>query len=215
MMEKKAAAIRILQFKITLMGSHPTIWRRIQIPAQSTFWDLHVAIQCAMDGWLDYHLHQFTIRPPQQPLRDTVHIGIPMSDDDDWGEEKLVEWKVALDDWFPKKVKQAIYTYDFGDSWDHSILLERELVGEPGQKYPRCIAGKRACPPEDCGSLGGYENLIKIVANPKNKRHKEVLEWLQLDRKEEFRPEHFDPSAIVFDNPSVRLRELKKHLHEM
>ena len=164
---------------------------------------------------MDYHLHEFRITLTKRPLREAIiHIGIPSKEDADWGMEKMTEWETHLDDWFPTKVKQAVYTYDFGDSWDHTVLFEKELTAEVGQKYPCCIAGKRACPPEDCGNIPGYERVIKIMANPKHKEHRETVEWLNLDSARDFDPEHFDPSEVEFDNPRERLKEVLAHKDE-
>lgn len=192
---------KIFQFKIILENIKPPIWRRIQVPESYTFWDLHVAIQDAM-GWCDGHLHQFetvTNKPS-----DKIYIGIP-SDEDPYEIKK--DWEEKISDWYDlEKNNKMNYTYDFGDNWDHKIVLEKILLCD-GSKYPRCIDGKMACPPEDCGGVWGYEDLIEIIKNPKHKEYKEMKEWLGGD----FDPEAFNCSEVVFDNPASRLKEMLKY----
>jgi len=185
---------RIYQFKITLWGIRPPIWRRIQVPETYTFWDLHVAIQDAM-GWADYHLHEFEITSPQS--RGKTRIGIPEGDFD---REVLPGWKQKIADYFTQENRTANYMYDFGDGWEHKIELEKILPREKNVKYPTCIKGKRACPPEDCGGIGGYYNLLEIMGNPNHEEYDDMLEWLG----EEFDPEHFDINEVMFDDPNKR-----------
>ncbi|ACR78816.1 plasmid pRiA4b ORF-3 family protein [Kosmotoga olearia] len=189
---------RVYQFKITLKGIKPPIWRRIQVPETYTFWDLHVAIQDAM-GWLDYHLHEFEIINPSTGLK--VNIGIP---DEDFGRDVLPGWKQKIADYFSMENPKANYTYDFGDNWEHKIELEKILPREKGVTYPVCIKGKRACPPEDCGGVWGYEELLEAIKDPAHERHEELLEWLG----EDFDPEHFDVNEVSFDDPNKRLKNI-------
>lgn len=185
---------RIYQFKITLWDIRPPIWRRIQVPETYTFWDLHVAIQDAM-GWADYHLHEFEIASLQS--RGKARIGIPEGDFD---REVLPGWKQKIADYFTQKNRTANYMYDFGDGWVHKVELEKILPREKNIKYPRCIKGKRACPPEDCGGIGGYYNLLEIMGNSDHEEYDEMLEWLG----GEFDPKHFDIKEVRFDDPDKR-----------
>ena len=185
---------QVYQFKITLKGAKPPIWRQIQIPETYTFWDLRVAIQDAM-GWLDYHLHEFEMVNPSTGLR--VNVGMP---DEDFGSEVLPGWKQKIADYFSMENQSADYTYDFGDNWKHEIQLEKILQREKNINYPVCIKGKRACPPEDCGGIWGYEDFLKIIKNPNHEEHEEKLEWIG----GEFDPEHFDAKEIIFDDPDKR-----------
>ena len=185
---------QVYQFKITLMGTKPPIWRRIQVPKTYTFWDLHVAIQDAM-GWLDYHLHEFEIPHPSTDL--TVNIGIP---DDEFGREVIPGWETKIADYFSRENQSAVYTYDFGDDWRHKIELEKILPTEKGVKYPLCIKGRRACPPEDCGGVWGYGDFLEIIKDPNHEEHQEMLEWAG----GEFDPEHFDAKEVRFDDPDER-----------
>lgn len=184
---------RVYQFRITLKGSKPPIWRRIQVPETYTFWDLHVAIQDAM-GWKDYHLHVFEVVDPSTVIN--VKIGIPEEE----YEETLPGWKQRIADYFSTENESANYTYDFGDNWEHKIQLEKILSRERDVDYPVCIGGKRACPPEDCGGVRGYEEFLDAIKNPKHEEHEEMLEWVG----GEFDPEHFDVGEIVFDDPDER-----------
>lgn len=187
---------RVYQFKITLKGIKPLIWRRILVPETYTFWDLHVAIQDAM-GWLDYHLHEFEIIDPS--TGEKVRIGLP-SEDYDWSRETLLGWKQKIAEYFSMGNRLANYTYDFGDNWEHIIKLEKILPRGVNTDYPTCIAGERACPPEDCGGAWGYGEFLRSIRNPKHKEHKEMLEWVG----GEFDPEYFDAKEIKFDDPDGR-----------
>lgn len=200
-MENKKSDIQkeVYQFKITLKDSKPTIWRRILVPEDYTFWDLHVAIQDAM-GWFDCHLHAFETIVPRGGF--PKRIGIP---DDEWESDDLPGWKEKIRDWFPKERKMN-YEYDFGDGWGHFVELEKIMPAQKGTKYPACIAGKMACPPEDCGGLGGYDNLLEILKNPGHPEYGDMVEWLGDD---EFDLTHFDCSEVEFDDPKKRLKMMQ------
>lgn len=200
----------IFQFKITLNESAPRIWRRILVPAGYTFFDLHCAIQNAM-GWTDSHLHGFRVSGNNGKDLITIQLPSPDGDDREFGDTRD-ERKEHIADYFDKKIKQCVYSYDFGDGWDHTVLFERALPKVSKTKYPQCVAGKNACPPEDCGGLGGYDRLREILKNPKHKEHKETLEWLCVDFPEDFDPFAFNKSEVEFENPKERLSEVEKEL---
>ncbi len=185
---------QVYQFKITLQGIKPPIWRRIQVPETYTFWDLHVAVQDAM-GWSDSHLHEFRILNPSTGLE--VDIGLP---DDELGKKILTDWNQKIADYFTMDNPSADYMYDFGDGWEHKIQLEKILPREQNVNYPVCIKGKRACPPEDCGGIGGYYNLLEIISDPENEEYEEMMEWVG----GKFDPEHFDVKEVSFDDPDKR-----------
>ncbi len=188
----------IYQFKITLKKIKPTIWRRIQVPETYTFWDLHVAIQNAM-GWENSHLHQFQIINPK--LNKKVLIGIPLNDG--WASEfTLPGWKTPISSYFSSSNKLAIYEYDFGDDWEHKIVLEKIIPSEPNAKYPCCLAGERACPPEDCGGVWGYEELLEIIKDPNDEEYQGRIEWLG----REFNPEGFKLKTVKFGDPKEHLK---------
>ncbi len=206
-MKKQQHSEKILQFKVVLNDSVPRIWRRIVVPADYTFFALHCAIQNAM-GWTDSHLHAF--RVGERRGRDRITIQFPDPEMEDWGGDTRDERKEHVSDYFGKTIKQCVYDYDFGDSWEHTILLERELPHDPKAVYPQCTGGENACPPEDCGGVWGYENLQKILKDPKHKEHADMLEWLCIDDPEEFNPHEFNPAEIEFENPKQRLKEWNK-----
>ena len=131
---------------------------------------LHEYLQAAF-GWENYHLHQFEI--------DGTCYGPPEPDGMDFGLEMEDETEAALSALLPKVKKKArwTYEYDFGDGWRHEIVFEGHSPLEKGQKYPLCVEGRRACPPEDCGGPFGYADYLVAIADPKHERHEELLEW--------------------------------------
>ena len=164
---------QVYQFKISLLEIRPTIWRQIQVPDSYTILDLHNAIQSAM-GWDNFHLYKFT-------------MGMY---DDSISEDSKIKNIFSL------KRNKAHYEYDFGDSWEHEVLLEKILPAIPVVKYPVCIAGKRACPPEDCGGTPGYNNLLMVIKNPRDAEYRNMMEWLG----KKFYPEKFNPEDVCFDS---------------
>ena len=185
-------------FEVALQRVEPTVWREIQVPSDYSFWDLHVAIQDAM-GWLDYHLHEFEIASPT--TGELERIGIP---DDAFDDEQpaLPSWGLQISDYFSSEYPRATYTYDFGDDWLHTVTLRGVVERVPRMKYPRCVAGKRACPPEDCGGESGYEGFLDAIQNPQHEEHDSMLEWVGGS----FDPEAFDAKSVHFDDPGERWR---------
>lgn len=192
-----AAKRRLFQFHVCLRDIEPTIWRRIQVPADYTFWDLHVAIQDAM-GWQDYHLHVFRFYDPH--TRDEVEIGIPDFEVARAEDTCLAGWEVPIKKHFAEPGDLSVYTYDFGDGWNHRITLEAVVRAVPRKRYPVCTDGQRACPPEDCGGPMGYQGLLEIMRDPDHERYEDMLEWLG----GRFDPEVFNPTKVKFDNPDKR-----------
>jgi hypothetical protein len=191
---------KVYQFKITLRGIRPPIWRRIQVPDNYTFWDLHVAIQDAM-GWFDAHLHAFEVANPKTGL--VEEIGIPEEDFNRGNHRTIAGWKRKIAQYFSEENTKARYVYDFGDDWVHDIKLEKILPGDKDVSYPQCLAGKRACPTEDCGGIWGYEELLEIVSDPEHEQHEEMVEWLG---DEDFDPDYFDRTEVQFGDPKERLK---------
>lgn len=189
--------VNIYQFKITLQYIKPAIWRRIQVPGSYSFWDLHCAIQDSM-GWDDSHLHEFVIFNPKSGIEN--RIGLPC---DGWEDlDLLTGWETKISSYFSLENKKAIYTYDFGDGWSHQVVLEKILPIDPQLQYPHCSAGKRACPPEDCGGVPGYECLLQAMSDPRHPEYKNYIEWLGC----KFDSEKFNSAFIRFNNPSRRLK---------
>jgi len=182
----------IYQLKISMKGIVPQIWRRIQVPENYTFLDLHDAIQAAMN-WEDYHLHEFEMQNPKTGMLD--RIGTEGDDYEAFSDESLVpENKAKISKYFTLENKVALYTYDFGDNWQVKIRLEKILPRKEGVKYPVCTAGKRAAVPEDIGGIGGYENMLEILEDPEHEEYEDTVEWLG----EDFDPEYFDPKDVSF-----------------
>lgn len=191
----------IFQFKVTLLEIKPAIWRRFQVPASYNFWDLHVAVQDVM-GWVDYHLHAF--RCPELNQKDE-EIGIPDDAFDDL--VVLPSWEVAIYKHFKMPGDKVQYEYDFGDSWEHELLLEGILLKEKGVQYPRCLTGKRACPPEDCGGIPGYYRLLDVLKDPSDEEYESMIGWLNghVKKYHPYDPNEFNVENIRFDNPQQRL----------
>ncbi len=192
----------IHQFEITLEYTAPPIWRRIELPSDATFWDLHCAINDAM-GWEDEHLHAFEMGDRRHP----VTIGIPM-DGAPWGAaDEQADWDVTITDHFQQPGDQCIYEYDFGDGWRHKVQLRHVLPHEAGVTYPRCTDGARACPPEDCGGVPGYAQICEVLNDPAqiDEDTEELLEWVGND----FDPEHFNPGEVRFRSAAKRLKALR------
>jgi len=184
----------ICQFKIELLGSDPSIWRRIQVPERYSFWDLHVAIQDAM-GWLDCHLHAFRFGQSRFP---SWEIGIPS--DDDFSDIKILPgWEIEIQERFSVGTS-CIYEYDFGDCWSHELTLEGIILAEKGRRYPICLEGELSCPPEDCGGIPGFYLLLEVLKDLEDEEYENITSWLG----GEYRPDSFDPADIKFDNPSKR-----------
>jgi Plasmid pRiA4b ORF-3-like protein len=157
----------ILELDITLKSSKPKIWRRVHVPSSLTFHKLHEVIQKAM-GWHDYHLYVFE-------LDRYSSIGIPS--DDDW-EEVIDSRKLKIGDYFQQVKDKIVYEYDFGDSWEHNVVLKKMLDADPNVTYPIVTAGAMACPPEDCGGIWGYTELLDVIKDPSDEKHEDILEWL-------------------------------------
>ena len=190
----------VFQFKITLIGAEPPIWRRIQVPGSYTFYDLHVAVQNAM-GWTDSHLHAYEI-PGDTPAR----IESPYTLEDMHEEPDAFTTEAKISSFLKKEGDTAIYEYDFGDGWRHEVLLEHILPKDPGIKYPACLDGKRACPPEDCGGLGGYAGCVK-VATGELVPHEDDDDFRLIAWLDGWQPEKFSPKDVVFENSRTRFLE--------
>lgn len=193
----------VYQFKIALDHITPLISRTIQVPENYSFWDLHVAIQDAM-GWQDYHLHEFKLMDPKD--RREKRIGIP-DDENPFDYKTFPGWEEPIAEYFSLDNPFAEYDYDFGDNWEHTIKLEKILEKQPDTKYPVCIDGERACPPEDCGGPWGYTDLLEALADKNHEEHANMKRWLggKLDS------EGFDPKKVKFDNPHKRWKRAFEH----
>lgn len=180
----------LLQFKITLNGIRPPIWRRVLVPEGLSLSGLHDVIQEVM-GWTDTHLHGFH--------RNGERFGIPDPDCD--GERVDDERTVTVKDLGLSVQDRLGYEYDFGDGWEHVLTVEKVLKTGAYQT-PVCLKGARSCPPEDCGGAWGYENLLKILKDPEHEEYEQWKTWLP----EDFDPEHFDLAEV---NSALSLRKWK------
>ena len=173
----------VYQLKVTLEDIRPPIWRRIQVRGDVTLHKLHEILKVAM-GWGGYHLHQFIVG-------EESYSEISKENDifaDEFKDEKRAKMnKIA-----PVENFKFIYEYDFGDSWYHDILVEKIFQPEEDLKYLVCLKGKRASPPEDCGGVPGYYELLEAMKDPEHPEHEHMLEWLG----GEFDPEKFDLDEI-------------------
>lgn len=168
----------ILKLKIQLDGAtKPPIWREVEVADTAHLGNLHYIIQAAM-GWDCSHLHHFFNNSGD------YYGEISEFSDDDVTDELTVQIKTLL----TKKGDKLKYEYDFGDSWLHTISVLELKEAEKGVKYPRLLAGKGACPPEDCGGVWGYADLKEIMKNPEHEDYEEMSEWLSDD----FDPNEFD-----------------------
>lgn len=167
--------------KVTLRGTKPPIWRRFEVPSELTLSQLHTVIQRGF-GWQGGHMWLF-----ETPAGD---FGVP---DADLGFRNAASLRLSA---VAAASRDRIrYEYDFGDSWEHDIVVELVLPAEPGKAYPRCTGGKRACPPEDCGGVWGYYELLEVLADPSCDEHAERLDWLGLESAADFDPASFDQDA--------------------
>jgi len=186
----------IYQIKVTLLGTKPPIWRSLLVPAAMTLARLHDALQMTM-GWEDSHLHQYEIAGQR--------YGVP-DPEMDFGDPTINEKTVHLSDVLGSAGAEAIYTYDFGDGWEHSILVEKLMKSEPGTAYPVCTGGKCHCPPEDCGGVYGYYDFLEAIGDPDHEQHEEMLEWIG---------GHFDPTAFSVEEINAKLANLQRRSPEL
>ncbi|MBN1567168.1 MAG: plasmid pRiA4b ORF-3 family protein [Acidobacteria bacterium] len=160
------APTSIYQLKVTLRDSHPAIWRRIQVPDTILLPHLHGVLQLAM-GWTNSHLHLFQVGE--------LNFAEPSPDDD----FPVIDYcSVQLNQVAPAVADSLVYLYDFGDSWEHDIVVEKILPGDTGTHNLSCLDGQRACPPEDVGGVWGYADFVKAIRNPRHPEHAEMLEWV-------------------------------------
>ncbi len=177
----------LLQLKMTLHWSEPKIWRRIVVASDMPVEDLHYAIQIAM-GWENEHLHHFykvvnRVRVFYEPDTEDFFAGYF-----DFLPKKLNYEKLKVVDLVQNPKDKLFYEYDFGDGWLHDIVLEKLLPMEEDFTAPRCIEGEMACPPEDCGGIYGYYQMLEVLKNKKHPEHRELKDWMG----GKFDPEEFD-----------------------
>lgn len=189
----------VYQFKITLEELEPEIWRLIEVPSDCTFQEFNEIILAAM-GWNGDHLHEFRIHNPKTGHEDNITAEESLNEGWDDPEDFVFDHKVRLDEYFSESNRTAKHNYNFYVEWSHSIVFQKELVPEPGIKYPRCIDGERACPPEECGGSWGYENFMQIRKKPRPKlssKERERMDWFG----------DFDPELFSVDEVNERFKD--------
>jgi hypothetical protein len=183
------AAGKAYQLRIELQEIEPRIWRTLRVPGSITLARLHKIFQIVFD-WTDTHLHEFTIGG--------THYGIP---DPDFDEIKIVrETGVTLEEVLTPSIERFLYSYDFGDGWEHEIQIERIVTMQPDEPRILCLEGANACPPEDVGGPYSYAKFLKIIGNPKHPEHRATLSWCG---------GAFDPTGFDLQAVNKRLRRLK------
>ena len=174
----------IYQIQISLNYFKSKIWRRLLIPSDLLLSDFHKIIQTSM-GWKNSHLHHF--------IKNQTFYSERLYDDDLWDDFDNVDYrKIKISDLLKEENEKIIYEYDFGDSWNHDIILEKILTRDNQLKYPICLSGKMNCPPEDCGGIGGYSEMLEILKQPDHEEYESYIEWLG----GEFDPEYFNMNEV-------------------
>jgi hypothetical protein len=158
----------LFQLKVTLRDIQPAIWWRMMVWEDTTLAQLHTILQIVM-SWEDYHLHDFVIGRRR--------YSVPDPDDDMYERKVIDEQRVRLGEVVSRVGTQFTYLYDFGDSWEHDLLLEAILLPEPAMQYPTCIGGERRTPPEDVGGTSGYEEYLAVLDDPEHEEHENMLQW--------------------------------------
>lgn len=190
MATRSPGSVPVYQIKVTLKHTHPPIWRRILLSADTSLARLHHILQVAM-GWEEAHLHEFIVGGEEYGPTE-------LGEDLDVLDERRLQLAQALR--APKD--KLLYVYDMGDNWEHEVLLEKVLSPADAEgPLPRVITGKRAGPPEDVGGVWGYADFLEAIADPENPEHDEYLEWVG----EEFDPEAFDLQAANRELQGLRV----------
>jgi hypothetical protein len=190
----------VFQFRVELDDIEPAIWRRILVPSHYNFWALHVAIQDAM-GWFDYHLHHFEIKAKHH--RKIAHIGIPNFEGFDPDHNVFPGWEIPTAAFFNDLGVTAKYLYDYGDHWSHTVQLEGHIYKAKKQPYPQCIDGARACPPEDCGGIYGFQDMLEALSDSSHPEHERMMEWTA----GVYDPNRFHKEGVRFDDPYKRWKK--------
>ena len=173
--------------RVTLLSVEPTVSRRFVVPSETKLPKFNRMLETVM-GWEGYHLHMFEI--------EDLRIGAPDEDDDDVIDERRITVKQLL----PRVDSRLRWAYDFGDNWQHEVVSEAIEQPSSNVRYPMCVDGERAGPPEDCGGVGGYEHLVAVLGDPSHEEHEFLTEWA---------PPGFDPAVFVLVAANRRLRRVR------
>jgi hypothetical protein len=181
---------KVYQLKISLMDSNPEIWRRVLVSGNTTLGKLHRIIQHVMD-WTDSHLHEFIVKDVSYADPDPE-----MEMDRSKNENRIRLYEIA-----PVAKSSFVYVYDFGDGWEHKIKVEKIMDHhERFSGRPVCLEGESACPPEDCGGIYGYYDMLEIIKNPKHPEYNDTMEWLGGE---------FDPNVFDLDETNQILKKMR------
>lgn len=187
----------VIQLKITLKSTEPAIWRRLQVEKTTTFFELHHIIQIAF-GWKNYHLYEFNSDGHKIGAPDDYMANIHSND------EGVIDARdITLESLIVELGEIFSYLYDFGDSWNHIIIIEKFLPKELAKKYPICMDGALACPPEDCGGIPGFYNLLDILKDKQHPEYKESKRWVG---------KNFNPSFFDNEKANKTLARLDKYI---
>jgi hypothetical protein len=187
--EKVLLRLPVYRLRVTLAGIEPAVWRSVLVSGNQSLRKLHEVIQAAM-GWTNSHLHLFASADRKDVVSD------PRFELDGARDEG----RVKVRSFAPEVGHRFLYEYDLGDSWKHDVIVEEILQPEKAGRLPRCIAGERACPPEDCGGVSGFLDLIEAMRDPSHPEREHYLEWLG---------RAFDPEAFDVEGTNDRLRRLR------
>ena len=175
--------IQIYQIKITLLYTRPPIWRRVEVPSHIYLADLHQIIQIVME-WTESHLWE--VHDKNKTYSDPKYF-------DEFDDIEIVDSKkMKLFDVLKRAKSKIIYVYDFGDDWEHEVVLEKKFPPEIDVDYPRCTDGKLACPPEDCGGINGFYRMLECLSDPDDEEYESMKEWVG----EGYNPEYFDIEGV-------------------
>ena len=185
-----------LTFQIKLIGTEPLVTRTFKVSSESSMYVLHHIIQVVM-GWKNYHLYQFEVG------------AMVIADKRLWDEEEMGPItdvkEVSVGEVFTKVGTTAVYEYDFGDGWMHHLELV-DISNHPTQEVlPMVLSGENACPPEDCGGIHGYKELLEVLKNPKHPEYRETKVWAGST---------FNPTKLSVDASNKELGKLNKYIKE-
>lgn len=182
---------QVYQIKVALLETEPSIWRRFLVPSSVTLHRLHLILQDVM-GWSNYHLYRFQIEREE--------YGEPHPDNEFNELNFKNSRRTKLGQVVTKKGDVFRYEYDFGDSWEHMLLVEDILEYQPDVRYPVCLTGERACPPEDCGGPYGYADLLETIADPSHEDYEDMMTWLG---------GHFEPDSFDIEIANLKLKSMR------
>ncbi len=202
-MEKKTTRnqMKIFQFKVSLPGTEPLVWRRFLVPGNITFGCLHDVIQAVM-GWWDDHSHSFAFKSRKEQILPPGMAKEMANYPYDRREKFFSEDDVTLDERFRRAGQKVFYTYDFGDYWEHELVLEERRPYDGKQLLPMCMDGDRAHPLEDCGGVWRHQQILAMLEAPEEV-NEEDLEWLR-----DWAP-NYDPTAFDIEKINRKLRPRK------